>query len=363
MSVYRDKRYTRGHWIIDIRRKGHRIYKRVECSTKEQAKRIEKGILSSLKSSNLTFDDLAKKYLNYLTKTKKSPGSSYKTTSMYNKQLKKQLGDIPIDKLRLVNIKELQDVLIEQNYANSYINHIISLAISIMNYGVQYEYIEKNPFSKIKHLENLRTSDELKFCTDKEFEILMRYENDLMYHHFFCTLYLTGMRSGECKALKEKDIDFNKRLINITHHIVYANGWHDVKGRKNGMGYTIKMDNDLYTLMKEMIEHNKKIDGYHKECYIFGVVRPLSQNTPRRRLQRLCDKQGMKRLTIHSLRHSHVSYLINQGLNIYEVAERIGDTVDMVKNVYGHWFPDVQDNVVNVLNNRFDFAGNFAGKL
>ena len=53
--------------------------------------------------------------------------------------------------------------------------------------------ILKNPFSKIKHLEILRTSSVLKFCTDKEFEILISYANDLIYHHFFCTFYLTGM--------------------------------------------------------------------------------------------------------------------------------------------------------------------------
>lgn len=45
--------------------------------------------------------------------------------------------------------------------------------------------ILKNPFSKIKHLEILRTNSVLKFCTDKEFEIWISYANDLIYHHFF----------------------------------------------------------------------------------------------------------------------------------------------------------------------------------
>ena len=47
--------------------------------------------------------------------------------------------------------------------------------------------------------------------------------------------------------------------------------------------------------------------------------------------------------------------MISKGLNAYEIADRFGDTVDMVLKVYSHMFPDPQKNIVDVLNNNFDF--------
>ena len=55
-------------------------------------------------------------------------------------------------------------------------------------------------------------------------------------------------------------------------------------------------------------------------------------------------------ITIHGFRHSHASLLINLGLDFKEVAERLGDTVEMVQNTYYHMFPEKKSNTVNALN-------------
>lgn len=47
--------------------------------------------------------------------------------------------------------------------------------------------------------------------------------------------------------------------------------------------------------------------------------------------------------------------MISKGLNAYEIVDRFGDTADMVLKVYGHMFPDPQKNIVDVLNDNFDF--------
>lgn len=38
----------------------------------------------------------------------------------------------------------------------------------------------------------------------------------------------------------------------------------------------------------------------------------------------LSDEEGLKRITIHGLRHSHVSLLISKEYDIFEVSKRIG---------------------------------------
>ena len=66
---------------------------------------------------------------------------------------------------------------------------------------------------------------------------------------------------------------------------------------------------------------------------------------------RCAEKADVPIIRIHDLRHSHVSLLINLGFDSFDIAKRLGHTVDMVNNIYGHWFNDAQRKMVDKLNN------------
>ncbi len=56
-----------------------------------------------------------------------------------------------------------------------------------------------------------------------------------------------------------------------------------------------------------------------------------------------------------SIFHELDQYALSKRLCAYEIAERIEDSVEIVLQVYGHMFPNPQKNIVNVLNNNFNF--------
>ena len=58
-----------------------------------------------------------------------------------------------------------------------------------------------------------------------------------------------------------------------------------------------------------------------------------------RAMKKASAAAGVPRIRIHDLRHSHVSMLIDMGFAPQLVAERIGDNVEMVYQVYGHLYP------------------------
>ena len=49
-------------------------------------------------------------------------------------------------------------------------------------------------------------------------------------------------------------------------------------------------------------------------------------------------------------RDTHVSLLINMGFSPHLIAERIGDTVQMVNSTYGHLYPSKHNEVAEKLN-------------
>ena len=59
----------------------------------------------------------------------------------------------------------------------------------------------------------------------------------------------------------------------------------------------------------------------------------------------------VKKITPHGFRHSHISLLIDLGCDSRDVAERVGDTIQMVEKTYYHMFPTKKKKTVNLLNN------------
>ena len=60
---------------------------------------------------------------------------------------------------------------------------------------------------------------------------------------------------------------------------------------------------------------------------------------------------GVKRITPHGFRHSHVSLLINLGCDSREVANRVGDTIQVIESTYYHMFQQKRNHTISVLNN------------
>ena len=79
---------------------------------------------------------------------------------------------------------------------------------------------------------------------------------------------------------------------------------------------------------------------------IFTYTKALIRNN----MMRGSDKAGIPFIRIHDLRHSHVSLLIELGFSAQLIAERIGDTVQMVNSTYGHLYPTRHREVADKLN-------------
>ena len=60
---------------------------------------------------------------------------------------------------------------------------------------------------------------------------------------------------------------------------------------------------------------------------------------------------NIKVIRIHDFRHSHASYLINEGINIQEIARRLGHAdVSITVKTYAHLYPKESERALNALN-------------
>lgn len=163
-----------------------------------------------------------------------------------------------------------------------------------------------------------------------------------LYKIFFETLYWTGMRRGECMALQKKD--FDGKGVNIRYSIKhFKNG---LKPTKTGQTRYVTFDDtlvkDIGPLMKE------------EGDFIFGGERSLSISVIQKQFINAKAKAGLHdKVTIHCLRHSHATWLINNGVNIVAVSKRLGHTdINTTLKTYAHLFENTDKQMMNLINEK-----------
>lgn len=158
---------------------------------------------------------------------------------------------------------------------------------------------------------------------------------------FFRCLFFTGMRKGEARALLVDDLDLETATISITKSMRKYKG--SLKAPKTLAGVRkIKLDSHTLEILKPLKSHEK---------WLFGDYKPISRDRVDRAFKYGIEVSGVKKIRIHDLRHSHATYLINNGANIVAVSKRLGhSSINMTLSTYAHLMEEAENKVLEILN-------------
>lgn len=339
-------------------------YKKRGFKTKREAVLAEEKFLLELTRSqnNITLSQLMDKYLaNAKTQVKES------TVDNNQGALKKwvrKFGDMYVSEITRAELQDFVDEL-DARYSKRYVEKIFYCGNTMFNYGLTKELIDKNPLTGVER--DKRPNEmkkEMLFWEPDEFEKFIANVDDIMWKTFFSTLYMMGIRRGECIALTWKDIDFAKKTMSI-----YKTS--SAKQRNKKVKYTtpktknsyriITIPDALLSLLKEWKSVESTFSGFSENSFVFGNDLPLPAENIRRNFIRyikltndkLRDEEKIQQIRIHDLRHSHASYLINnmeKGFSGYDIAKRLGDTLETLHNTYAHWFKTKDSKIIDFMN-------------
>lgn len=343
---------------IDANGSQKRYHKR-GFATADEAKEWERLFLlesTTGVSSNMTVNDL---YIKFMDQKKLviRERTFYQTDLSFKKHILPFLGNIKLSNLTLEKIEKYQHDLLTVNKQNGEVLKNSTLELiqkelkSLLAFAYEKSYIKNMHILSFKKVINIDESKkEVDFWQPEEFYKFIEVVDDIVYLTLFNVLYWCGLRIGEALALNWNDIDFNKKTIRINKS--YSDYKHRITNPKTQNSYrTVIMPDKCFDAVSKLFEHDKQIIGFDNQKYIFHFEKPLNQDTIKIRKDRWIAKAHVKRIRIHDLRHSHVSLLINLGFSAFDIAKRLGHSVDMVNNVYGHWFQNAQNKMVDKLNN------------
>ena len=171
---------------------------------------------------------------------------------------------------------------------------------------------------------------EKKFLNHTEYLNLIRYTKEHPYEHRQLQIYLLavmGMRVGESMGLTWDDIDFeNCQLsINKTWDIYNQNGFAPTKNQQSVR--TVPLDNGTIDLLQEYKTHRRQENDFNR---LFPANAHVYLN---KRLKTLVGRS----VHIHSLRHTYVSYLLANGVEVLTISKLIGHKDPTITlNTYSH---------------------------
>ncbi len=341
----------------------------------QTAKDLERQLNMELTQNptvKLTLEDLYKEY------TVSKNGEVRETTLAQTKQMLDrfvvpQLGRIKLDKLTVAELQRWKNTMSGVTKSNGepyslvYKNNVYKAFVALLNYGVKLEYLSNNPLHKIGPFRdaNITPKKEMDFYQPEEFlkyiaaaktaavkqEKCSNSIREWNYYIFFMIAFYTGMRKGEINALKWSDISDN--VIHVTRSIAQKlKGADRETAPKNASSIRdIRIPKPLSAALSEHWSRCSQIDGCSREWRVCGGPKCLRDTSIDKHNRKYAELAGIKRIRIHDFRHSHASVLINEGINIKEIARRLGHSdVEVTWNTYAHLYPREEERAVSILN-------------
>lgn len=351
MSIEKDEK--RGTWTVRIKVNGKSTMRR-GFKTKKEAKTAESIMLKERDQETLAmrlpFNELYELYRTYAKNNLRSStfkGTFYKL-DMHVYPYFKDVRDV--NKITLHAIEKWKSMDVFDQYSTSYLNSIYSKFNAMMNYGMKYHGVAKNPVAKSG---NFKRPDEIKkemdIFTLEEFKLFISmFDNDEILKLLFMFLFWTGVRRGEAQALKWTDFSKGFKEVKIFKSYDSFGKVTPVKNSSSNRTVTIPKQ------LREELEHfhslAMQIDGFRDSSFVFGTVTPISRTAITNRKNKACKMANLKPIRIHDFRHSHATYLLTHQAKITDVSKRLGhSSVTQTMDTYSHVTDKSQDELLGIL--------------
>jgi integrase len=171
-----------------------------------------------------------------------------------------------------------------------------------------------------------------------------------------------GLRLGEVCGLKECDIDYNKKVLNIARAVQRNRKVKTiVKIPKTETSIrTLPLPDDMIKLFKarskwiklNMLQfgaaYSHEWDGFFSVDEL-GVI--LHDQSVGSRYRRLIKKSDLRKITFHDLRHSCASLLLDSGVDMKTIQEILGHAdFSTTANIYSHVTNSKKLDALNNIN-------------
>ena len=283
------------------------------------------------------------------------------TVGSYRQVIKRAgiLLDRPLDQIKYSDIKHLySDLRYESSYKPASIEILNNLLNPIFNFAVRDDILNKNPaqgaFRDVARGSDWKTHHKAAVSVDTQ-KAFLDFIHDSptfrRWENFFIVLFGTGIRIGEAIALCWEDINFIEKTIEIKRSLYYQSGKYYEGPPKTEAGFRIipilpevaralARENQIAKLTKAPADKNiPGLKGLIFSNSKGGMLYASTVNNAIKNIIKAYNKtyaeNPIENFSVHQIRHSFCSRLIEQDVNLKVVQTVMGHSnFETTMNIY-----------------------------
>lgn len=258
-------------------------------------------------------------------------------------------------KLSKITATMHQEVL--NKLADRYVKYTVKLFNSQIRSAIKvalHQGTLRKDFTQLaKIFSNVESKDEgEKYLELNEYsDLLLDCRRTIKYqsHFFIYTIGKTGLRFSEATGLTKFIVDRQNMCLHIRKT-------YKVHGRKKGWGPTKNPQSERDV----PIDHEwlEAYDEYMEVGYVDNPEKRIFTKVSNTAANKALQKKTRPTFTIHGLRHTYVSFLIYNDLDVVTISKLVGhkDTTETLKT-YAHLFDEKQTQNFDKVRNLFEKFG------
>lgn len=274
------------------------------------------------------FREVPESYLEKLTLKR----YSYQTVKSYRNFFKEFINYYharPIDEITekeiLAYLRYLvQERAVSTSYQNQAINAIKFYYEQVLEGNRRFYYVER-PFKE-------RTLPTV--LSEQEVQAILHRIDNLKHKCLLLVLYSAGLRVGELLKLELGDVDSDRMQIHVRQ----------AKGKKDRITLlSSKTWQYLQACLGIYVPRQYLFEGEPGKAYSLSSVRAIYQEAIR--------KAGIqKRVTLHTLRHSFATHLLERGTDLRYIQTLLGHNSPKTTEIYTHISTKALSQVISPLD-------------
>jgi integrase/recombinase XerD len=251
----------------------------------------------------------------------------YLNSKRYSSNTIKVYSDSLSTFLRYFSMKDISDIsnddlidfnnnyILMNNFSSSFQNQVVN-AVKLYFSAIQHKKMDVELIHRPRRekvLPNVLSKEEIK--------AILNVHVNIKHKMMLSLIYSCGLRCGELLALRSVHIDSKRNIILLK----------STKGKKDRIV-------PLSPLILKMLREYYKI--YKPKTYLFegqNISMPYDARSLQLILKQALEKTGIRKpVTLHWLRHSYATHLLESGTDLRYIQELLGHSSSKTTEIYTH---------------------------
>jgi integrase len=230
-------------------------------------------------------------------------------------------GNKALSAYTLRDVEAFKNAMLDGRSA-TYVNILFRSLRAAFNLALRWRIIPQNPFSESSTVKIPEKTPA--HFTKEQFRAFLAAVKEPVLKDLFAFAVVTGLRQGEILSLKWSDVDLQRGLLTVQssgRHLTKTGKLRSIPLSDSAAG--ILSRRMLVSSGSDLVFHRKGISvGQSYVGHKFKkVVRAVKLD---------------ETLHFHSLRHTFATWLVQEGVSLYEIQKLLGHSSIAVTQVYSH---------------------------